>query len=203
MIFPDGWDSDEVKRMCGEKTDKYTLGACSVRWAYILAIIGILDALILSFLAFVLGNRQDSLMAEELKAENKGERTHMRLAPWHSILSHTCSTSIAYEYWLEIWLLHFQSSLLLMCLGKQWRMAQVLGPCTHMGEMDEAPGSLLWPGPALAVVTTWRVNHWPLDRSLSLSLSLPSPPLPSTLPPSLFPSPPPSLSFKKEIYLVI
>ncbi|XP_043318943.1 LHFPL tetraspan subfamily member 3 protein isoform X2 [Cervus elaphus] len=73
MIFPDGWDSDEVKRMCGEKTDKYTLGACSVRWAYILAIIGILDALILSFLAFVLGNRQDSLMAEELKAENKGE----------------------------------------------------------------------------------------------------------------------------------
>ncbi|KAF5912248.1 hypothetical protein HPG69_013415 [Diceros bicornis minor] len=73
MIFPDGWDSDEVKRMCGEKTDKYTLGACSVRWAYILAIIGILDALILSFLAFVLGNRQDSLMAEELKAENKVE----------------------------------------------------------------------------------------------------------------------------------
>uniref|UniRef100_A0ABI7XLM9 LHFPL tetraspan subfamily member 3 n=1 Tax=Felis catus TaxID=9685 RepID=A0ABI7XLM9_FELCA len=74
MIFPDGWDSDEVKRMCGEKTDKYTLGACSVRWAYILAIIGILDALILSFLAFVLGNRQDSLMAEELKAENKAHR---------------------------------------------------------------------------------------------------------------------------------
>ncbi|KAK2514559.1 hypothetical protein Q9233_014927 [Columba guinea] len=73
MIFPDGWDSDEVKRMCGEKTDKYTLGACSVRWAYILAIIGILDALILSFLAFVLGNRQDSLLAEELKLENKGE----------------------------------------------------------------------------------------------------------------------------------
>ncbi|KAM5236426.1 LHFPL tetraspan subfamily member 3 protein [Ctenodactylus gundi] len=80
MIFPDGWDSDEVKRMCGEKTDKYTLGACSVRWAYILAIIGILDALILSFLAFVLGNRQDSLMAEELKAENKGKSPR---APWH------------------------------------------------------------------------------------------------------------------------
>lgn len=80
MIFPDGWDSDEVKRMCGEKTDKYTLGACSVRWAYILAIIGILDALILSFLAFVLGNRQDSLMAEELKAENKGKITYRTLS---------------------------------------------------------------------------------------------------------------------------
>ncbi|KAL8219335.1 UNVERIFIED_CONTAM: LHFPL tetraspan subfamily member 3 protein [Gekko kuhli] len=71
MIYPDGWDAEEVKKMCGEKTDKYTLGACSIRWAYILAIIGILDALILSFLAFVLGNRQDSLLAEELKLENK------------------------------------------------------------------------------------------------------------------------------------
>lgn len=73
MIFPDGWDADEVRRMCGEKTDKYSLGACSVRWAYILAIIGILDALILSFLAFVLGNRLDTLMAEQLKLESKGK----------------------------------------------------------------------------------------------------------------------------------
>lgn len=71
MIYPDGWDSDEVKRMCGEQTDKYTLGACSLRWAYILAIMGIMDALILSFLAFVLGNRQDSLMADELLADSK------------------------------------------------------------------------------------------------------------------------------------
>lgn len=75
MIYPDGWDSDEVKRMCGEQTDKYTLGACSVRWAYILAIMGIMDALILSFLAFVLGNRQDSLMSEELLRDSKN--THL------------------------------------------------------------------------------------------------------------------------------
>ncbi|XP_030077578.1 LHFPL tetraspan subfamily member 5 protein [Microcaecilia unicolor] len=71
MIYPDGWDSAEVKRMCGEKADKYTLGACTVRWAYILAIIGILDALILSFLAFVLGNRQDNLLPDDFKIENK------------------------------------------------------------------------------------------------------------------------------------
>lgn len=57
--------------MCGEQTDKYALGACSMRWAYILAIMGILDALILSFLAFVLGNRQDSLMSEELLGDSK------------------------------------------------------------------------------------------------------------------------------------
>ncbi|CAM2107431.1 unnamed protein product [Caretta caretta] len=29
LIYPDGWDSNEVKRMCGDKTDKYTLGACT------------------------------------------------------------------------------------------------------------------------------------------------------------------------------
>lgn len=71
MIYPDGWDADEVKSLCGEDTDKYTIGACSVRWAYILAIMGILDAFILSFLAFVLGNRQDGLMSEELLGDSK------------------------------------------------------------------------------------------------------------------------------------
>uniref|UniRef100_A0A8C4Y3J9 LHFPL tetraspan subfamily member 4 n=2 Tax=Gopherus TaxID=38771 RepID=A0A8C4Y3J9_9SAUR len=73
MIFPDGWDAETVRDMCGEKTGKYSLGDCSVRWAYILAIIGILNALILSFLAFVLGNRQNDLLHEELKTENKGK----------------------------------------------------------------------------------------------------------------------------------
>ncbi|OBS79368.1 hypothetical protein A6R68_18228 [Neotoma lepida] len=72
MIFPDGWDAETIRDMCGAKTGKYSLGDCSVRWAYILAIIGILNALILSFLAFVLGNRQTDLLQEELKQENKG-----------------------------------------------------------------------------------------------------------------------------------
>jgi hypothetical protein len=75
MIFPDGWDAETIRDMCGTKTGKYSLGDCSVRWAYILAIIGILNALILSFLAFVLGNRQTDLLQEELKPENKGERS--------------------------------------------------------------------------------------------------------------------------------
>ncbi|NXQ35023.1 LHPL5 protein, partial [Alaudala cheleensis] len=75
LIYPDGWDSSEVRRMCGDSTDKYALGACTVRWAYILCIIGILDALILSFLAFVLGNRQDNLLPSDFKVEeDKGER---------------------------------------------------------------------------------------------------------------------------------
>lgn len=74
MIYPDGWDSEEVKRMCGQRTDKYTLGNCTVRWAYILAIISIMDSLILSFLAFVLGNRQDKLLPEDFQVEGKKGR---------------------------------------------------------------------------------------------------------------------------------
>ncbi|XP_067360907.1 LHFPL tetraspan subfamily member 3 protein isoform X1 [Channa argus] len=71
MIFPNGWDAEVIQDMCGENTGKYTLGNCSVRWAYILALIGVLDALILSFLAFVLGNRQSDFLQEELKTFNK------------------------------------------------------------------------------------------------------------------------------------
>lgn len=74
MIYPDGWDSEEVKRMCGQRTDKYTLGNCTVRWAYILAIISIMDSLILSFLAFSLGSRQDKLLPEDFQVEEKGTR---------------------------------------------------------------------------------------------------------------------------------
>ncbi|XP_034001805.1 LHFPL tetraspan subfamily member 3 protein-like isoform X1 [Trematomus bernacchii] len=89
IIYPDGWDSDEVRKMCGEQTDKYSLGACSVRWAYILAIMGILDALILSFLAFVLGNRQDGLMSEELLAESK-----VPVNPQHQLSGERPSSSV-------------------------------------------------------------------------------------------------------------
>lgn len=72
MIYPDGWDSDEVKRMCGQRTDKYTLGNCTVRWAYILAIISIMDSLVLSLVAFSLGSRQDKLLPEDFQVEEKG-----------------------------------------------------------------------------------------------------------------------------------
>ena len=89
MIYPDGWDSDEVKRMCGEQTGKYTIGACSVRWAYILAIMGIMDALILSFLAFVLGNRQDTLLPEDFDVggHEKGETARDRFSEVQWIVS--------------------------------------------------------------------------------------------------------------------
>ncbi|KAM6978005.1 LHFPL tetraspan subfamily member 4 protein-like [Aplochiton taeniatus] len=71
IIFPNGWDAEVIRDMCGEQTGKYTLGECSIRWAYILAIMGILDALILSFLAFVLGNRQTDMYLDDLQTESK------------------------------------------------------------------------------------------------------------------------------------
>lgn len=83
MTFPNGWDAEVVRDMCGEDTGRYDLGNCSVRWAYILAIISILDALILSFLAFVLGNRQSDFLLEELRADNKGETWEL-LKSWYS-----------------------------------------------------------------------------------------------------------------------
>ncbi|ERE88184.1 tetraspan membrane protein of hair cell stereocilia-like protein [Cricetulus griseus] len=75
LVYPDGWDSSEVRRMCGEQTGKYTLGHCTIRWAFMLAILSIGDALILSFLAFVLGYRQDKLLPDDYKADGKAEDT--------------------------------------------------------------------------------------------------------------------------------
>nr|6C14_B Chain B, LHFPL tetraspan subfamily member 5 protein [Mus musculus]6C14_D Chain D, LHFPL tetraspan subfamily member 5 protein [Mus musculus] len=73
LVYPDGWDSSEVRRMCGEQTGKYTLGHCTIRWAFMLAILSIGDALILSFLAFVLGYRQDKLLPDDYKADGNEE----------------------------------------------------------------------------------------------------------------------------------
>ena len=49
-------------------------------------------------------------------------------------------------------------------------MAHVLGPCTHIGDWEEAPGYWLQIGAVPAIVANWGVNHWMEDLSLSLSL---------------------------------
>lgn len=58
--------------MRGQDWEVLSLGDCSVRWAYILAIIGRLNALILSFLAFVLGTGKPTCCRKS-SSENKGE----------------------------------------------------------------------------------------------------------------------------------
>jgi len=63
-VYPLGWDSEIVQRTCGQKANKYALGDCSLKWAYFLAIIGCLDALILATLAFILATRHVKLQPE-------------------------------------------------------------------------------------------------------------------------------------------
>ena len=58
VIFPSGWDNSEVQRICGKDANKFQIGQCGVRRDFILAIIGVFDALVLSILAFVFASRQ-------------------------------------------------------------------------------------------------------------------------------------------------
>lgn len=58
VIFPAGWDQDEVKAICGPDAKEYKLDDCNIRWGYVLAILGIFDAFILAVLAFFLASKQ-------------------------------------------------------------------------------------------------------------------------------------------------
>lgn len=61
--YPAGWSEATVRRACGPGADKYALGRCGLRWAYLLAGIGCLDAIILATLAFILATRHVRLQA--------------------------------------------------------------------------------------------------------------------------------------------
>ncbi|KAK4300498.1 hypothetical protein Pmani_027281 [Petrolisthes manimaculis] len=63
-VFPAGWAAAEVREVCGPTARQYNVGECGLRWAFILAIIGILDAAVLSALAFVLATRHVKLQPE-------------------------------------------------------------------------------------------------------------------------------------------
>ncbi|ESO91436.1 hypothetical protein LOTGIDRAFT_105456 [Lottia gigantea] len=58
VIYPNGWDHPEVEKICGSDANEFRLGECQVRWAYILAILGIFDALVLAVLAFFLATKR-------------------------------------------------------------------------------------------------------------------------------------------------
>jgi len=58
IIYPSGWKQLEVQTICGSDSTEYNLGDCGMRWAYILAIVGIFDAGLLAVLAFFLGSRR-------------------------------------------------------------------------------------------------------------------------------------------------
>uniref|UniRef100_A0A8C4S6E7 LHFPL tetraspan subfamily member 4b n=1 Tax=Erpetoichthys calabaricus TaxID=27687 RepID=A0A8C4S6E7_ERPCA len=73
LVFPDSLDTPEVHTLCGNGVGSFSLGRCSVHWAFVLAILGVLDAFILSTLAFVLGNRQDALLPQDFNPHAKGK----------------------------------------------------------------------------------------------------------------------------------
>ncbi|XP_076860111.1 LHFPL tetraspan subfamily member 3 protein isoform X1 [Brachyhypopomus gauderio] len=77
VLFPDTWECAEMRALCGEAVGSFSPGNCSVHWAYVLAILGVLDAAILATLAFVLANRQDALLPDDAK---DGEVTGLLLA---------------------------------------------------------------------------------------------------------------------------
>ena len=58
VIYPSGWENAELQKICGESSGKYRMGDCNIRWAYILAILGIFDAAILAVLAFFLASKR-------------------------------------------------------------------------------------------------------------------------------------------------
>ncbi|KAK7499618.1 hypothetical protein BaRGS_00009270 [Batillaria attramentaria] len=58
IIYPSGWNHAEVTLLCGEGAGEYKLGECGIRWAYILAILGIFDAAVLAVLAFFLAAKR-------------------------------------------------------------------------------------------------------------------------------------------------
>ncbi|XP_067001640.1 LHFPL tetraspan subfamily member 3 protein [Anabrus simplex] len=64
VTYPAGWDAPEVRLTCGANANRYVLGECELRWAYLLSVIGCLDAVILAALAFILATRHVRLQAE-------------------------------------------------------------------------------------------------------------------------------------------
>jgi len=75
IVYPLGWDNEEIARICGDSASQFNLGTCGIRWAYILAIIGIFDAFILAILAFVLATKyipKPQLGAYQAKSDMNG-----------------------------------------------------------------------------------------------------------------------------------
>ncbi|GFR78173.1 lipoma HMGIC fusion partner-like 3 protein [Elysia marginata] len=71
ILYPAGWDDAGVQVVCGLQADKFDLGVCDIRWGFILAIVLVFDAFILSILAFVLAAKQANLLPEVYKDSDK------------------------------------------------------------------------------------------------------------------------------------
>jgi hypothetical protein len=75
IIYPAGWSDSNVKDICGD-SDQYVISNCKVGWAYILAMVGIFDALFIAILAFVLAARQEDWTANRFSQVNNANNTN-------------------------------------------------------------------------------------------------------------------------------
>ena len=62
LVFPLGFDHPAVTAACSNGAKAFSLGECGLRWAYILAIIGVMDGVVLSALGFTLATRHIRLL---------------------------------------------------------------------------------------------------------------------------------------------
>lgn len=79
---------------------------------------------------------------------------------------------IPYRPLFKSCLFHFRFSSLLMCLGKQQRMIQMLESLHPLRNLEEAPDSCRSPAQLLAVVAIRAANQWMEALSLCLSFTL-------------------------------
>ena len=63
LAFPAGWDDPSVQEVCGPTSRDFYPGQCGLRWAYILALIGVADVAVLAALAFTLAVRHVKLLS--------------------------------------------------------------------------------------------------------------------------------------------
>ena len=63
LAFPGGWADPSVREVCGPDSRHFYPGQCGLRWAYILAMIGVADVLVLAALAFTLAVRHVKLLS--------------------------------------------------------------------------------------------------------------------------------------------
>lgn len=94
----------------------------------------------------------------------------MRQTFWHSRLSYHLNINIPYKHKFKSQVLHFQISSLLIHLGKQWEMTQVVGHCEPCHRPGEGSCSRLHPGLLQVTANICRVNQQ--TKSLSICPSL-------------------------------
>ena len=63
LAFPAGWSDPLVQEVCGPTSRHFYPGQCGLRWAYILALIGVADVMVLAALAFTLAVRHVKLLS--------------------------------------------------------------------------------------------------------------------------------------------